>query len=103
MATSSSCDCGSGRPNATLLLCAYQMNGEWDWQGAQHANDPVRYAGRTCVDDDPHSSLLTGGLHKAVARVGRWQAAGAAGPHQPVQRAAGRVAGLGENDHRTAR
>jgi hypothetical protein len=79
------------------------MNGEWDRQGAEQAIDPVRYAGRTCVDDEAHCSLLTGGLQEAVARVGRWQAAGAAGPHQPVQRAAGRVAGLGENDHRTVR
>ena len=71
------------------------MNGEWDGKGAQQANDPVRYAGWTCVDDDAHGSFLTGGLPEAAARVGRGQAARAAGPHQPVQRAAGRVAGLG--------
>jgi hypothetical protein len=78
------------------------MNGEWNRQGAQQANDPFRYAGRTCVDDDPHGSLLTGGPQKALARVGRGQAARAAGTHQPVQRTISWVTGLGENDHRTA-
>jgi hypothetical protein len=78
------------------------MNTEWNWQGAQHANDPVCYAGRTCVDDDPHGSLLTGDLQKTVPRVSRRQTASAAEAQQPVQWAAGGLAGLGENDHRTA-
>ena len=70
MTTRSGCDCGSSRPTATHLLCAHQIDGEWNWQGAQQANDPVCYAWRTCVDDDPHGSLLTGGLQEAVARAG---------------------------------
>jgi hypothetical protein len=79
------------------------MNEVCNWQGAQQADYPVRYAWRACVDDDAHDSLLTGGLQEAVARMGRRQAASTAGAHQPVQRAAGRIAGLGENDHRVAR
>ena len=40
---------------------------------------------------------------KMAARVSRGQAASAAGAQQPVQWAAGWLAGLGENDHRMAR